>query len=297
MRAFILTLLFLFKTSFLFAQIINGKIVDSASLIGVEYATIVLPQTQKGVVSNQKGYFSLNVSNCNNPIYLKVSALGYSPDSVLLDNILDSDTLQIKLSRKVFNLEEVVVKPTYTKMVQLGVSKEPKRIMWNYGLPGLQRAIFIDNTKNASNLYISSIGVYIDTIGFSDAPLRIRVLAKAANGMPGKDLLESNVILRNANAGEYNQIDIRENQIAFPKSGVFVSIEWLRDGDEYYYTKKIRNGNNPPFLLKGYGPTVGIISTNDQSQYWKKLVGEQWVNNSTKSKRIHPMIFISVFEE
>nr|WP_319397669.1 hypothetical protein [uncultured Carboxylicivirga sp.] len=115
--------------------------------------------------------------------------------------------------------------------------------------------------------------------------------------MPGKDLLESNVILRNANAGEYNQIDISENQIAFPKSGVFVFIEWLRDGDEYYYTKKIRNGNNPPFKLKGYGPTLGIISTKDQSEYWKKLVGEQWANNSEKSKRIHPMIFISVFEE
>nr|WP_319397668.1 carboxypeptidase-like regulatory domain-containing protein [uncultured Carboxylicivirga sp.] len=147
MRSFILILLLLFKTSFLFAQNINGRIVDSESLIGVEYATIVLPQTQTGVVSNQKGYFNLNVSNCNNSIYLKVSALGYSPDSVLLDNILDSDTLQIKLSRKVFNLEEIVVKPTYNKMVKLGVSKEPKRIMWNYGLPGLQRAIFIDNTK------------------------------------------------------------------------------------------------------------------------------------------------------
>jgi len=293
-----LSLILLFFCSFneLFGQSICGKIIDSESLAEVEYATITIPNKQFGIVSDIQGCFNIDLNKIEKSDFIYASALGYFPDSILLNSGINTDTLVIKLKRKNFQLNEVVIHSQKIKSIKLGIDNTPKRIMWNYGLPGLQRAIFIDNKKNNKNLFISSVGVYIDTIGFSQTPLRIRILSKSENGLPDKDLLESNVILRNSIAGEYNIIDLSEYQIAFPTSGAFVSIEWIEEGEEFYYTKKIVNGNKPPFELKGYGPTLGIISSNDNSKYWKKLVGKQWGENSKNSNKIHPMIYINLNE-
>ncbi len=293
-----LTILILFFSNFtgLFGQSICGKIIDLESLTKVEYGTITIPNKQFGIVSDINGCFNIDTNEFDKSDIIYASALGYYPDSVLLNEVFNTDTIIIKLKPKKFQLNEVVVHPQRKQNIKLGISKTKKKIMWNYGMPGLQRAIFIQNKNNSKDLFISSLGVYIDTIGFSKAPLRIRILSKSENGLPDKDLLESNVILRNSAAGQYNIIDLSEYQIFFPQNGAFISVEWLKEGEEYYFTKKIANGNKPPFELKGYGPTLGIISTKDNSEYWKKLVGEQWVNNSANSKKIRPMIFVNLSE-
>lgn len=116
----VLTLLLLFFTSALQAQVLRGIVTDAASGEPLGYVTIKVREAKTGVVTNDKGEFEIK----NLPIgryTIEASSLGYTP--VVLQEVLiggNKDvTLNIAIKESVNTLGEVVVRPQISKEMPL----------------------------------------------------------------------------------------------------------------------------------------------------------------------------------
>ena len=280
-------------------KLLTGKVINSKTNEIIPYATLAIPQNKKGTITDSLGNFkiTINEQDLNGMIY--ISALGYFNDSLQIIRENLDEILTIKLNPKTYSLAEIKVTPQKYKLTEFGITKPNKKGWWNYGMPGLQRAIYVPNPKNIESL-ISSLSVFIDTVGFPQAPVRVRIYSvKKDKTEPDEDLLKSNVIIRNSKGGDFVTVDLSSHQINFPEDGLFIGIEWLYENEEYHYTKVMkRNGKNgDSFELKGYGPTIGVISKKDKTIYWKKLVGMDWEANSTSSNKIHPVMYLTLAQK
>lgn len=280
---------------------LTGKIINSKTNEIIPYATIAIPQNNKGTISDSLGNFKLTINEQDLNCKIYISALGYFNDSLQINEKNLDEVLIINLRPKTYSLTEIKVTPQKYKLFKFGITKPNKKGWWNYGMPGLQRAIYIPN-NNKTECIISDLNVFIDTVGFPEAPVRVRIYSVKNNNIePDVDLLRSNVIIRNSKGGEFVTVDLSSHQIVFPENGLFVGIEWLYENETYFYTKvmkrKSKKGKDNSFELRGYGPTLGITSKKDKTIYWKKLVGSEWKANSKTSNKIHPVIYLTLAQK
>lgn len=107
-----LSLLFslLFAISIAKAQekIIKGKIIDKITSIELPFASIHIPNTLQGCISNINGEFELNVTA--NEDSLQVSYIGYF-DTIVAISGASSGIVIIELSPWINSLQEVIVRP------------------------------------------------------------------------------------------------------------------------------------------------------------------------------------------
>ena len=84
-----------------------GKIIDNQTHELIQYTHVVNLKTNRGALTNSKGFFMLQVSKGD---YIKLSYIGYN-DYYYQINIASSDTITFILSQKVFELKQVDVYP------------------------------------------------------------------------------------------------------------------------------------------------------------------------------------------
>jgi hypothetical protein len=89
-----------------YSQVIKGKVMDSNTQAGIDFAAVYFSGTSQGTFTNQKGYFELDISLYKS-LPLTISALGYY--SVSLTNISYNKPYFIYLSPKEYELSEVVI--------------------------------------------------------------------------------------------------------------------------------------------------------------------------------------------
>ncbi len=91
------------------AQEIRGKIVDSITKKPLPFVNIIYGQSNFGTTTNIDGNFTID---SNTPVKeLRLSYLGYKPDTILLNPESANKKLEIKLEAKAYNLEEIVILP------------------------------------------------------------------------------------------------------------------------------------------------------------------------------------------
>ncbi len=106
MRKFILLLLFINFYIVAYNQVIKGTILDEKTHGTIYSASVYFNGTFGGTLSDQNGYFELDISKYVS-MPLTISALGYY--SVTLTDFSPGKALLIYLKPKVFELNEVVV--------------------------------------------------------------------------------------------------------------------------------------------------------------------------------------------
>ena len=88
----------------------------------ISNANIINLNNKKGTTSNRSGIFIIQASNKD---YLKITYVGYN-DIYTTVNILNTDTIDVFLSEKTYQLEEVEIKPwTKEEFKYQFVNKEP----------------------------------------------------------------------------------------------------------------------------------------------------------------------------
>lgn len=101
-------LAFLLTSTFLFAQVksINGTVIDQKTKEPLSYATIHIPNTLIGTITNDAGYFELKVPTKEEEITF--SYIGYEDQTISLKKV--KLPLKVKLGLRAVNLEEIVVR-------------------------------------------------------------------------------------------------------------------------------------------------------------------------------------------
>ena len=89
-------------------SVLKGRIVSRASGEPVAGATVVVEGTNKGVISNANGEYSLSVETGSN-FNLNISCMGMEPETYLV-NMNGSGILNIEMTEKLIDIQEVIVR-------------------------------------------------------------------------------------------------------------------------------------------------------------------------------------------
>ena len=123
--------------------------------------------------------------------------------------------------------------------------------------------------KSAKTLTNSSI---------KNAKFNIRLYAVDEKGAPGKFLYDKNIIVFPKKRKRKTEIDLSKYNIAFPKEGFFIAVEWLiieSNKSESTLIDK-RKGHKKRTKVFSYEPSFGTVSSNNYENAWSKSKGRTW---------------------
>ena len=202
---------------------ISGLVVDANTKVPIPFASIGLRAAGTGALTNESGYFQLPGSDKFKTDSLVFMTLGYNRHAVLVEPG-KAENLCIGLSPRPAGLiTDCPVGPCKTARK----SSPPAKDEIIAGLPGTQYAFFIMNDKRRQHRKMRSVSFYIGENGLPMEPFRIRIYkADGANHSPNTDLLNERVFLTATRAGEWYTIDLTRYNIATPKEGYYVALEF-----------------------------------------------------------------------
>jgi len=112
------------------SKIINGRVLEKNTKIGVSYAHIIVSGSSLGTVANDAGFFQINIPEEHTNSFLVFSSVGYGRDSIRASDFNQINGI-IFLSPRTITLSEVEV--TGKKLDAMEILKEAsKRVKVNY---------------------------------------------------------------------------------------------------------------------------------------------------------------------
>ena len=152
-------------------QVLKGRIYDNSTDEPMPYATISIPSTGTGVISNEFGEFVYHIpENIQNEI-IQISFLGYETWFVATDTINPGNIYNIALKRKMIQIGDVEIvsykQKTVEKIVEQAINRIPKNYpKKQFQLKGYYRD-FIRNLNTDDYNNLTEAAVIIEDNGFN----------------------------------------------------------------------------------------------------------------------------------
>ncbi len=153
------SLLLSLTSIFSFGQqlIINGKVTDelNAPLLSV---TIRLQKSGTGTISNQAGFFKLNLAQRFQQDTVLFSSIGYTSKKIAVSDLLPGKLNFVQLTGKTQLLEEVIVKPVDPlTLIQAAIQNIPANYL---NIPHITSGFYRMNTKKGNEHIALSEAVF-----------------------------------------------------------------------------------------------------------------------------------------
>ncbi|RRA95390.1 hypothetical protein [Paenimyroides viscosum] len=114
MKNSFLLFLFTFTTQITFAQNVKLQINDKQTKEAVEFATILLPDYKKSLISNEKGLFILDAQKYKFPLKVVIDHFGFDKKEIILPNSNSLKIIFIEPSSEL--LQEIIIPPANAKI-------------------------------------------------------------------------------------------------------------------------------------------------------------------------------------
>lgn len=169
---FLLFLFFYLHVYFLQAQEIRAQVLDAATKQPVAYANVIFSEN-RGLVTNEEGFFNYNSKDQNLPKIIKISSLGYEMLEVTPEDFskgiiyLKSTSIELRevfLSNKNLSAKEIM-------------QKVREEVVNNYNYDQTKKRIFL---RESNTSYVRHIDLEVDksTIAGIDQNLMNQITAK-----------------------------------------------------------------------------------------------------------------------
>lgn len=298
----IIALIISFYPFYLFSQNVElkGQVVDKKTNEPIAYSTLLIESLKTGTLANMNGDYKLTIAEEKLKDTVIISALGYEIKKMTLAALSKEKNGIVKLNKKVYILNEVIIKPKTPKIVNLGIHDKKPYSELISSVFGANIGLFIANKLNIIGL-LKSVSFYIRNDGMPTAPFRIRIYGvNPINKQPDMDLLNKNVIVSGKKGGGWLKVDLSKYNIIFPKEGFFVMAEWIYSGDQYYYKKEINkwvnnSETNEKEIGTFYGPMFAITKHNslEKLTWVRRSIGFPWVTHDFPYKGKYYNIMIN----
>lgn len=273
MKKIILLLILIGYTLLTKSQDFKVIIVDSLSNKPISYAIVYNSIDKTGNYSNEDGSFYINKLNQS----FLISHIGYHSKTFNLS--IKKDT--VKLEPITYLLNEIIVKPVNSKIIEIGYYKF-KSFFTITGFIGDEVAVYFPCESKKSNL-IKNLIIGFSTKSYIKNSLgidfisifRINFYSTIENSVEPdililkKDLVFTSDIIKNKTI-----IDLSEQNLIMPSDGIFVSIEWV--GIESKETKKLITNYSEriePFITTTFDKTNAIVYERNKikNTEWKLI--------------------------
>lgn len=228
LKSIFISILLLFSTSYLYSQTVSGTITDSLD-VPVQYASIGVKGENIGTVSDDKGKFSLNVSNVKEDAKIVISNISYKVKEYSLKEFLDIINSKKPLIVEENNqqLQEVVVSSKEFKKDNLGNTTTSSFVVTGFSDNALGNEIGI-------RIKIKNKPTYIDAFNFcpvfsENDSLFFRLnIYSIKDDMPNENLLSENIYFSTDIKKGKVSVDLTKYNIQVNED-VIVAIEYVKE--------------------------------------------------------------------
>lgn len=217
---------------FLHAQIISGKIQSKIDKEPIPFARVGILNENFGVISNENGEFSIDLTSVDQNKKLVVQVGGYENYSIEVQNI-NSKKFDIFLDEKVQNVQEVILKKQKFTEKNWGSNSHSQKILFAYypertkDDKSKEIAVYFGNNKR---IKINRINVNVAELK-ADQPLQLsfNVYSKKDN-LPYESIITETLTTSLTNAEIKNGVftfDLSDRNVWVEKEDFFVSMQVL----------------------------------------------------------------------
>lgn len=225
-------------------NVYNGRVVDVKTTNAVPFVNIGVLHKSIGTVSNEDGFFNIDLAGAIVTDTVKFSCIGYD-DLIFSVEDLRRRTTPVPLKQKQTQLATVVVKPQYLKSMELGVHTETDIVTGGFTSNdlGSELATVLQYNKKKP-AFLKKVFISVAESSYDSLLFRVNVYA-IKNGLPDNNILPEAVYIKSAIKNGVVEVDMTKYDISFTKP-IAISIEWLKDMGEgkLYFSSKFFKGQS-----------------------------------------------------
>ena len=267
------------------AQQISGKVIDSSSGKSLEYVNLGVIDTSLGVTTNEKGEFSLDIKGQLPKIKVRVSMIGYKPQTFQIEELTNKANI-IKLEIEAVQLGEVTVKPFVGKLKTIGTTSFTSHgalCGWGGIQKGKGNEIGTKIELGTSAVLVKSLHVRVSKQSFERSLFRLHI-RNIVDNLPSKELLTENIIIPITKQSGWVDIDLSKYNLVFD-GNIALTLEWV----DVAITNKLKliqvNGKKEYCVLFNKKQKQGNIYTRWGSE-------AKWINDDAGA----PCFYLTVQE-
>lgn len=227
-------LLCIFTAGLYFSQTISGTILSKDENHPIAYAKIGVDKENVGVITDENGNFSIDLSNTNTSGKIKVEVAGYEPFTETISDFIKQNSQKIYLKEKVKNIQEVKLKPKKLVDKNWGVNTKTKTVMYSVN-PAFKKEDFLGETalefKASRRSKIKTINLNIASTT-ADRPVVMRyTIYNEKNGFPNESILDEEITVELTKDKIIDQtfsLDVNDKNI-WVQGKFFVGIQFLKE--------------------------------------------------------------------
>lgn len=229
-----LNILILLLTAFFpYAQVISGTVLSKEENTPIPYVKVGVEKENIGIISDDKGKFSIDLSNVNPTAKVKIDVAGYEAYTESVQNFLKKSDTNIFLKEKFKNIQEVKITPKKLVDKNWGVNTKTKSVM--YSVNPMFSKDFLGETalefKASKKSKIKNIHLNIASIT-ADRPVIMRyTIYKEKNGLPGESILDEEItveLTKDKIVDDTFTLDVNDKNI-WVQGRFFVGIQFLKE--------------------------------------------------------------------
>ncbi|KQS89275.1 alpha/beta fold hydrolase [Chryseobacterium sp. Leaf394] len=230
-----LNILILFFTVYwLQAQIISGTVLSKEENTPIPYVKVGVEKETTGIISDEKGHFSIDFSNVNPSAKVRIDVAGYETYTESVHDFLKQNDRKIFLQEKIKNIQEVKITPKKFVDKNWGVNTKTKSVMYSVN-PELSKDNFLGETalefKASKRSKIKNIHLNIASIT-ADRPVIMRyTIYNEKNGLPGESILDEEItveLTKDKIVDDTFTLDVNDQNI-WVQGKFFVGIQFLKE--------------------------------------------------------------------
>ncbi|MEO1049943.1 MAG: carboxypeptidase-like regulatory domain-containing protein [Bacteroidota bacterium] len=208
--------------------VIRGSVNDIKTNQELSFVNIGVKGKSLGSVSREDGSFSIKITPHLKNDTLTFSYVGYEPQSWPINKLIRKESIQILLSPKSLELEELVISGGKGKQHRLG-RKSQVPFIWGWAESDSSAFDVLEvakpfRLKNRS-MHIESVNIFLKEVSTTHATFRVKFY-KYSENKPDRLLFEKNIIKSTAIENGWLSIDLTDYDIYLSEDFV-VSIEFF----------------------------------------------------------------------
>jgi len=208
--------------------LLSGKIQDSKTKEKLPYVNIGVLNKDWGTVSNKKGVFDLELNETFINDTLRISIVGYKPQTVLVKTLMNRKAgYNINLEEEISELNEVVITAKKWKYKTIGNKTKSKFLGsgFAYDMLGAEMGIRINIRKKPTFVNAFNFHISYNRLG-AKAIFRLNMY-KIKGGKPTDNILKESILIpvESKQTGIFT-IDLKKYDIVLTDD-VIVMLEWV----------------------------------------------------------------------
>jgi len=235
MKSFSILAILNFVIFISFSQNFSGQIIDVESGKPVPYTNIGIIGKTVGTASDGNGFFKIELNSKFDNDTLGISCIGYTTKKYQIrnfkDDVKNSEKIKIELLPKIYQLNEVTIKPFKPKIYTLGNYCDANSSYGNafYSKQlGTEIGVLIKLPRKTNKAYLQSFRFYVGEFTFDKFPVRLNIY-NLKNNRPNENILTEPIYIEIKSEGEHI-IDLGKYNIILNED-FFVSLEYFKIPD------------------------------------------------------------------